>query len=410
MLTKDLVRYRIRGKRLHPEFLDPGDSKLRQLSEALLAAFRESEGKSRTQLETESKLIVDASTCGAVIARGLEKLLFDRVDFATPLDDDLLAWRHQLFLQTSQLLSSEESFPSVDAFRQAAARTHDQGLDELTEKLFSDLPENQPVERFRSLSAERLLHRYNAALVQWLLLHSHGLTLTTRRHDTKAWRQFFRHLRFRQLLAEIQGSPTGECTIRVDGPLSLFEQTKKYGLALATFFPAVLPLPEWKLEAEIHLPRRKAKRLILAHQAGLRPYVNHFLAHIPGEITLFETLFKERVPTWTLRPGEDFITLPGDAYGFPDFTAVHPSGITAALELFHRWHGGPLKDRLTQLKSDPPVPLLIGVERRLAKHPEVATLLQGSAYFNRWGFLFRDMPSPDAVGKRLQQLLEAPPS
>lgn len=405
MLTKDLVRFTLKGNQVKPDFVDPADAGLLQLAENLLSVFRGSSGKMRSQLEEESKLVADASQTRGILARGFEKLLFDRVEFETAADDDLVTWRHELFLTTTQLLS-EEPFEDIASYHAAVEMRLDLTAKDTATKLFSDLPENQPVIRFRSFSAERLLHRYNAALVQWLLMHSNGLTITTRQQDTKAWRQFFRHLRFHQLLAKIGKSKSGAFKITVDGPLSLFQQTKKYGLSLASFFPALLHLNEWKLEAGIHLRNRTPKRLVLDHTSGLRPYSGHFLAHIPEEITFFQELFEKQDTPWKLTPADDFIHLPGDTYCFPDFILKHPDGSRIALELFHPWHGGPLKHRLQQLEDDDQTErrLLFGVDRKLTKDPEIAHRLETSACFQRFGFVFRDMPSPKAVLEKLETL------
>ena len=403
MLTKDLVRFSLKGTQVKPDFIDPGNAALLQLAENLLAIFRTSVDKTRSSLEEESKLIVDAAQTSGILGRGLEKLLFDRVEFESATDEDLVDWRNELFLTSSRLLS-DQAFPSLHSYHQAIEEKQGKPMPEITTLLFSDLPENQPVTRFRSFSPERLLHRYNVALVQWLLLQANALTITTKEQDTKAWRQFFRHLRFHQLLADIRRNKSGTFKITVDGPMSLFQQTKKYGLSLASFFPAILHLAEWKLTAEIHLRNRKPKRLVLDQDCGIRPYSGHFLAHIPEEIALFQKLFQQQETSWELLPADEFVVLPGDAYGFPDFVLTHPSGQRIALELFHPWHGGPLTHRLAQLDTLDETPLLIGVDRKLAKDPTIANELENSQYFQHWGFTFRDMPSPKAVNERLEAL------
>ena len=403
MLTRDLVRFNLQGAQVKPAFIDPADPALQQVAENLLVVFRSVVGKTRSRLEKESKLILETASTSSVFARGLEKLLFDRVEFNAAADEDLIAWRNQLFLQTSRLLS-EDSFAKVETYHQAIAHQRGSPAGDLATRLFSDLPENQPATRFRSLSAERLLHRYNCALVQWLLLRTHALTIATRQHDAKTWRQLLRRLRFHQLLAEIHKDRSGHFKITVDGPMSLFQLSKRYGLSLAAFFPALLHLAEWKLTAEIHLKNRKPKRLILDHRSGLRPYSGQALAHIPEEIALFQRLFHGQETHWKLVPPDDFVLLPGDAYGFPDFIAVHPSGQRVALELFHPWHGAPLSYRLRQLGSLDQTPLLVGVDRKLARDPNIARQLDDSPYFQKWGFLFRDMPSPNVVLEKLSKL------
>ncbi len=404
MLTKDLVRFSNKRNAIVPDFIDPDNSRLRQIAEQLLEVFRHAEGKTRSVLEEESKLVVDAAEASGVLVRGFEKLLFDRVEFDTRADEDLIAWRHQLFLKTNALLT-HKAFATLDDYHTAVAKESGEGAGDLSNKLFSDLPENQPVTRFRPLSSERLLHRYNCALVQWLLLHCHSLIITAAPADAVIWRQLFRRLRFQQLLAEIRKKRDGRFEIRVDGPLSLFMQTKKYGMALANFFPAILHLKEWELRAKVELRNRKPKDLVLDASCALRSFSNAFLSHVPEEIRMFQELFEKKCATWKIETAAEFVLLGGDAYGFPDFQFQHPSGASIAMELFHPWHGAPLRQRLEQLATSKEPSLLIGVAKKLTKDESVLTLLNQSDYFQAHGFTFRDMPNVSDVMPLLDRLL-----
>ena len=206
------------------------------------------------------------------------------------------------------------------------------------------------------------------------------------------------------MLADISKNKAGTFKITVDGPISLFQQTKKYGLSLATFFPAVLHLSEWKLQADIHLRNRKPKRLVLDHHGGIAPLFRPFPCPYPRRnCPGFRRLFQVQETEWKIAPADDFIRLPGDAYGFADFGLEHPSGKAVGLECFHAWHGGPLNHRLKQLKDLEEIPpLLLGVDRKLAKDPAITARLEESSYFRKWGFLFREMPSPNAVPQVLE--------
>ena len=402
MLTKDLVKFKLKGTALQPEFIDPSQSSLLQIAEQLIDIFRHAEGKTRSTLEKESKLVVDAAEIPGILARGFEKLLFDRIDFETDADKDLIAWRHDLFVKTSHTLT-QCKFASLAEYHAHLEQFTDHSHETLAKRLFIDLPENQPITRFRPLSAERLLHRYNCALVQWLLLHSSALAIETKQTDTKAWRQFFRRLRFHQLLAEIRKRKRkrGIFQITVDGPLSLFMQTKKYGMNLANFFPAILHLDEWSLQAEVHLRNRKAKKLKLDSSCGIRPISTQFIAHIPAEITMFQELFAKDNLAWNIGPAEDFVLLEGDCYGFPDFTFTHELGASIDMELFHPWHGGHLLRRLDQLDIRDDAPLLVGVAKKLLKDDGITARLEESPYYQKHGFTFREMPSPRVVLKLL---------
>ena len=120
---------------------------------------------------------------------------------------------------------------------------------------------------------------------------------------------------------------------------------------------------------------------------------------------MFQKLFESQETDWKLQAPTEFIKLPGDAYGFADFECSHPNGTTVSLECFHAWHAGPLIHRLDQLEGLGETPkLLLAVDRKLSKDPAVAARLEDSAYFQTWGFLFRDMPSPKALLKCLAPL------
>ena len=259
-------------------------------------------------------------------------------------------------------------------------------------KLYADLPSNQPVLTFNTLSAERLLHRYNAAQVQGLLLHCNSLTLKLSDSMTAELRQLFKYLRFNQLLSTIRKQEE-LYEITVDGPLNLFYKTKRYGMNLANFFLAVLHQPKWELTAEIQFRNKRVSRLSLDESCGIKPISQQFLAYIPEDIQLFQTMLRNKTEDWQVRPGSQFLPLTGDFYCFPDYQLVHKSGVETAIELFHPWHQGHLIARLNTLADQEDVCLILGVSRELEKKPLIAEALETSAYFSQFGFTFRDVPT-----------------
>ena len=173
----------------------------------------------------------------------------------------------------------------------------------MSAKLYADLPSCQPVLTFNTLSAERLLHRYNAAQVQGLLLHCNTLTLKLADSMTAELRQLFKYLRFNQLLSTIRKE--GELYhITVDGPLNLFYKTKRYGMNLANFFVAVLHQPKWELAAEIQFRNKQRYLLSLDESCGIKPISQQFLAYIPEDIQLFQTMLQNKTDDWQIRPGK----------------------------------------------------------------------------------------------------------
>ena len=409
MLTKDLLQYKTKNGQILPQFVNPADNQLLAIAEQLIAVFEESPDKPRATLLEASKHIIDSTPGAPIIKRGLEKLLLDRTEFDTTPNEELIAFRQKFFTETSRLLSQKQ-FENYADYAQAACGLAGQckvleaitveprpevaptGGEDLAAKLYADLPSCQPVLTFKPLSAERLLHRYNAAQVQGLLLHSNTLTLKLADSMTAELRQLFKYLRFNQLLSAIRKE--GELyQITVDGPLNLFYKTKRYGMNLANFFVAVLHQPKWELTAEIQFRNKQRYGLSLDESCGIKPIAQQFLAYIPEDIQLFQTMLRNKTDDWQIRPGSQFIPLPGDLYCFPDYQIVHKSSVETAIELFHPWHQGHLIARLNTLAEQMDVSLILGVSKELEKKPLIADALAASAYFSQFGFIFRDVPT-----------------
>ncbi|MYB94981.1 DUF790 family protein [Candidatus Poribacteria bacterium] len=395
MLTKDLLQYKIQKGKIYPQFIEPTDSELLRIAEQLIAVFETSLNESRAVLLESSKHIIDSTPGAPIVKRGLEKLLLDRTEFDTAPNEELIAFRQELFTETSCLLSQEQFEDYADYQRKVLQITADKspmGQTELSTKLYADLPSSQPVLAFNTLSAERLLHRYNTAQVQGLLLHCNTLTLKLADSMTAELRQLFKYLRFNQLLSTIRKE--GELyEITVDGPLNLFYKTKRYGMNLANFFVAVLHQPKWELAAEIQFRNKRRSRLSLDESCGIKPISQQFLAYIPEDIQLFQKMLENKTDDWQVRPGSQFLPLAGDFYCFPDYQLVHKSGIETAIELFHPWHQGHLIARLNTLAEQKDVSLILGVSKELEKKPLIAEALEASAYFSQFGFTFRDVPT-----------------
>lgn len=405
MLTKDLVRFRRAKNKVHPQFIDPNKADLLELARELLDIFHHGIGKTRGEL---SQAVGDAGADSKVndnVLKGLEKLLFDRTTFQNTDDDTMFAWRHQLFLKTNQWFSNESANAYPD-FTQTIAASEDLDFDSLKEKLYGDLPDFLPSVDFNNLTPSQLLYRYNCAQVQWLLMQTKKLNIVLAHHDASYLRQFCKYLRFHQLLANITQKPNGSFHIEIDGPMNLFYQSQKYGLSLARFFPSILHQPHWRLEAEVALTKRSKHILCLDHQSKLKPYSHHFHAYIPKEIQKFQTSFQEKVSDWDITDAANFLPLDGESLCFPDFRLTHESGLHIDLEFFHPWHAAPLKTRLSQLKPTKKPPLLIGVSRKLAKKPELKKLLDQSAYFEKYGMLFSEIPVVKSIEKILKGLIQ----
>ena len=412
MLTRDLLLYKIRSGQIYPQFIDPTDRELLAIAEQLITVFEKSPKTSRAALLETSKQIIDSTPEAPIVKRGLEKLLLDRTEFDTAPNETLIEFRRRLFTETSRLLSQEQFQDHADYQRRVSQIIAGESQPEIfslveeesASKLYADLPSCQPVLTFRTLSSEHLLHRYNAAQVQGLLLHCNTLTLRLAGAMTAELRQLFKYLRFNQLLSTIR-KEEALYQITVDGPLNLFYKTKRYGMNLANFFIAVLHQSKWELTAEVQFRNRQRSRLSLDESCGIKPISQQFLAYIPEDIQLFQTMLRNKTEDWQIRPGSQFLPLAGDFYCFPDYQLIHKSGIETAIELFHPWHQGHLIARLNTLAEQTDVSLILGVSKELEKKPLIADALAASAYFSEFGFVFRDVPTMRALLPILNSLV-----
>lgn len=191
MLTRDLVRFRVYRSRIIPQLVDPANAELLAVAGELLEIFKTAQGQTRSELLASTAVIIESSPVEAVISRGLEKLLLDRSEFDTSPDETLIELRARVFARTSELLS-QQRFKSLHDYHQEVAGIFERSPELLAEELYNDLPDFQPLTHFRPLSPERLLHRYNTAQVQGLLLHCSELHLIIRTAEPAALRQLFK--------------------------------------------------------------------------------------------------------------------------------------------------------------------------------------------------------------------------
>lgn len=406
MLPKPLMKFRRNGNAVKPVFIDAADPAHLELARQLLELYRLPENPAGAPTRGELEEMAEPLTKGhrdPKLAAGLHKLVADRCEFTAPLDLDYAELRRRIFRAGAELLKAGTGDP---------ARYRSELLGDFDGEIYRDLPQNEKLCRVRPMFARELLERYNCAQVQSLLLYCNELNLRIEEHNPAAVRRLFKYLKFFRLLAEITQLPVAarenkdgtfyRLALKISGPVSLFENTRKYAVQLASFFPAVCDLEKWTLVAEIEIDRRQS-RLRLAEDSGLVGHYRNFSAYVPEEITMFHRLFREKSPEWEIVGDSPFFNLGGQELVFPDLSFRHPDGRMKHLELFHRWHAGQLISRLTAMEEKPEPALIIGVDRALSGKKEIRAQLDSSSFFQARGFEFRDFPGVDRVLKKLNE-------
>lgn len=371
MLTADLLRARVKGKTLGPSLIDPARTELRNAAAELLVIFERALDQGFTRGELDD--VLGAWTFeqrGPKIAKGLAKVMQDRSTFEVRSPLPPVELRAKVFraARAAGPLALEQGVlgrPVADDIFATVAQELGCSLEDVRGALYADLRQHERLIACDVPDPEWLLHRYNVAQVQALLLRATEVRLRLKDASVPRLRQLFRYVKFHQLmhLARRDG-PWLEITL--DGPASLFKQSTRYGMELATFFPAVL-LQEcpWELQATVLWTKaRHRKTLTITHQDGL---VGHYAdrgAYRTREQEMFEERWAVRKTPWTLQPGSEPIELGGKGVLIPDYTLRHEDGRVAHLDLVGFWRREALEQKLQLLERYGPGNVMVAISRK----------------------------------------------
>ena len=265
--------------------------------------------------------------------------------------------------------------------------------------LFADLKSEQRLTRFKDLSAERLLQRYNVALAQAVLLRSTRVHVIVRDEPPQRYRQLLRQIKFHRLVCEVERLGPNGFQMHLDGPMSLFSATQKYGLQLALFLPAVLLCRDFEVKAELRWgTQRKLKTFLVTPADGLVSHYPDQGMYTPPELAMFVELFRKRIADWEIIEETELLPL-GDGLWAPDFRLVHKeSGLVVLLEVLGFWRRSSAEKHLERLRQHVREPFLLAVSDQL--HIDEAELEGLPAGIHR----FRNMPLPDEIARLAEAL------
>jgi uncharacterized protein len=397
MLTGKMVRVRFARDRVLPHYLNTDDPGWREVAERLLELFRGQEGRTRGELEDEQREAFGDDP-GQLVHQGLVKLLEDRCDFETVSGHPPEELRDLVFRKAADARRSDAPFDRTAILAEVATEVG-LGAEQVEQGLFADLRSEQRLKRFKDVSAERLLRRYNVALAQAVLLRAVGVRVVVRGETPARYRQLFRYIKFHRLICELEQTADG-CVLTLDGPLSLFSATQKYGLQLALFLPVVLHCRDFELTADLRWgPQKKPKKFLLTPKDGLHSHLPDTGTYVPQELAMFVELFRKRIADWELVEETEIYPL-GGSWWVPDFRLVHrESGQTVRLEVLGFWRKASAEKHLARLRQHVREPFLLAVSDQL--HIEEGGLEGLAAGVHR----FRNLPLPDEIARLAGELL-----
>jgi predicted nuclease of restriction endonuclease-like RecB superfamily len=349
MLTADLAQSWQRGGRTGPRYIETEDASYLQEASDLIGLFKEHRGQRRADLEQALEEYVGTGTDYRVL-RGLIKLLMDRCEFETACGADPVEIRRALFLKARQhhpVIGNETARSEVVT---EVARELNCAPEVVTEGLYADLPENQKLVDFEAMDARELLDRYNVAQAQALLYRCVEMRLVVSPQDPAGYRELFGAIKAYRLIHTIKGNAVTGYEVRLDGPVSMFHRSQKYGVQMAVFLPALLTCKGWRMRAEI-VSKMKGRAFfelnsdqtqLRSHYLNAPPYENPVLERLETAWARFDT-------SWSLEPGSEVIDL-GESAFIPDFILRHPTGRQVYLEALGFWTPQHLKERLKEFE------------------------------------------------------------
>ncbi len=408
MLTANLARSRTTDEEVQPLFIDQEEERYRETARELLQLFENHLGEPKGELETAIDELTVADTDYKII-QGLAKLLKDESEFATVAAAEPREMRQRLFERANeqypvvrQPTLGDDTHP-LEVYSNVADSLGI-SFEDCYEGMYADLEDNKRLVRFGDQTADAydedssesasttrltgqsdedyqrteqsvdwLLNRYNLALAQAVLYDATEMRI-------RVWDNFgtvFSYVKLFGLMHRIY--PIDEEGKRVpstdagvgyeavlDGPASLFSQSRKYGIRMANFLPALPLCDRWDATATILTDENdtETRQLELDHTAGLK---SHYSAGDEFDSDIERTLAEkwDRANTeWSLEREADVIDL-GDEVMIPDFAVEHPDGRRAILEIVGFWTPEYLEDKLAKIRDADVENLIVAVSERL---------------------------------------------
>jgi hypothetical protein len=292
--------------------------------------------------------------------RGLSFILDGRSRFKCDDQINAINLRRKIYQATGKL-----GLPTTSEQRMRIIETVASELkiaSETVEKFsYADLETELILEEFEPLSPLELLQDYNLSLTQTLLYDATEITFTS----SSGWQRIFYTTKKLGLIYD--AFQDGGFWIKVDGPASLFKQTRRYGTSIAKLLPVVVTSPEWTVEAKILWKYTNEicdfKMESSKHQALLRK---------PKVLTVsfdsiveedFAASFQALATGWLLRREPEPV-LAGKHVIIPDFS-LEKEGIKVYVEIVGYWTIEYLLRKIEKLKQVD-VDMLVLVNENLA--------------------------------------------
>jgi len=399
LLTKDLVRFIKKDGIVIPFFLTKKSAGF-YYADQILELFNSGLGKTRRELDEMFQPIIKSSRIPKVV-KGLYKLLLDISEFSAVEEKDLYHKRELLFEKSAFTIKTSKFQKYSEYKNEVQSVLNEIDLD--SGKIYSDHPDNQKLLSFKKINSEELLNRYNLAIVQSLLLHTSSIRITLSGITWPKLNSFLRYLKFFGLVVKVENNiieTSKKIVFFVDGPLSIFENSNKYGLRLASFFPVIPLFKQWKLDASINIDGTFLN-LSLDELSGLKSHYKKLSSYVPEEIKMFYNNFHSKTDDWSISSDSEILNLGEQKFVIPDYILQHLNRNTKVFLFFlNKWNSTDALNIMTKI-AEKKIPAIFGLEKYLEKKIDLSVCERIFDKKINSFFTYRDYPGVQTVLKQL---------
>lgn len=372
MLTKEHAIADYRRGQVFPDRLDrKSHACYLRYAGQMLDVYRQGQGKTRRKLHRAVRLIFEKEPdCPSRRIDAFCKLLDDVSVYDRDRGNKAAALRRKVFRPAASFFPLVQKVDRLfdhseaDVKAKIAAQLK-KTWEEIDLQLFADIFDYHRLREFAGYPQPRaLLSRYNVAQVQVALYRAVDMTVWAK-GDFKT---IMRYAKLARLLHTIKRDSRGGYQVRFDGPVSLFRHTRRYGVALARFLPALTACRDWRMHARISVGKKGWQvSLNLSSRDGLK---GHFpaLAEFDSSIekVFAEKWGEEKRNGWSLvREGE--MLHRGQKVFFPDFLLQHEDGRKVHFEIVAFWTPEYLRDKVATLETFRDENILLAVSEAVAE-------------------------------------------
>ena len=260
MLPSELLRTGISRGKITPLFctIDFGNGTDCELANKLIVFFTNAQKTNQCKGDLLKKIRLLESEYDYKLVRGLLTLLERRCIFgqfkslttiATPMHI-----RQKLFEESSKQGLALSDSQRRNIVQQIANQMY-VSFDDVETMMWNDKDENLILTQFDTITSKDLILWYNLSLFQTLLFKCAELEFYVK--GGIYWKQVLRNVKRFGLMYNLEchsnDDDTTDDSIKcvLEGPLSLFKMTDRYGTSMAKLLPSIVGTPTWKVHGSI---------------------------------------------------------------------------------------------------------------------------------------------------------------